>query len=81
MPIALAGTTGFVINGMGVDGIPGPHLGYVYIPAFLGIISMSVLTAPLGAKLAHSLPVAKLKKIFAVLLLVVGTKMLWSAFM
>ncbi len=81
LPIALSGTTGFVISGWSVQGIPGPHVGYVYIPAFLGIISMSVLTAPLGAKLAHSLPVDKLKKIFAILLFGVGTKMLWSAFM
>ncbi len=80
LPIALAGTAGFVINGLGVEGIPGPHVGYVYIPAFLGIICMSVLTAPLGAKLAHSLPVAKLKKIFAILLFVVATRMLISAF-
>lgn len=79
LPIALAGTAGFVVNGLGVEGIPGPHFGYVYIPAFLGIISMSVLTAPLGAKLAHSLPVTKLKKIFAILLFVVGTRMLVSA--
>ncbi|MCJ2165825.1 MULTISPECIES: sulfite exporter TauE/SafE family protein [unclassified Pseudodesulfovibrio] len=79
LPIALAGTAGYVINGWGVEGIPGPHVGYVYLPAFLGIICMSVVTAPLGAKLAHSLPVDKLKKIFAVLLLIVGTKMLWSA--
>lgn len=81
LPIALAGTSGFIINGLGVEGIPGPHVGYVYIPAFLGIIATSMLTAPFGAKMAHSLPVDKLKKIFAVLLYVVGTKMLWSAFM
>jgi len=81
LPIALAGTTGFVVNGWNVVGIPGPHVGYVYIPAFLGIIATSMLTAPFGAKLAHSLPVAKLKKIFAILLYIVGTKMLWSAFM
>ncbi|CCH50059.1 sulfite exporter TauE/SafE family protein [Pseudodesulfovibrio piezophilus] len=81
LPIALVGTTGFIINGLGVEGIPGPHVGYIYIPAFLGIISTSILTAPLGAKLAHSLPVDKLKRIFALLLYVVGTKMLWSAFM
>lgn len=81
LPIALSGTAGFIVNGMGVEGIPGPHVGYVYLPAFFGIIATSMLTAPLGAKLAHSLPVAKLKRIFAVLLLVVGTKMLWSAFM
>lgn len=78
LPIALAGTTGFVVNGWGVEGIPGPHVGYIYIPAFLGIICMSVLTAPFGAKLAHSLPVDKLKRIFAILLYLVGTRMLWN---
>lgn len=81
LPIALSGTAGYVINGMGVEGIPGPHIGYVYLPAFFGIIATSMLTAPFGAKLAHSLPVDKLKRIFAILLYVVGTKMLWSAFM
>ena len=81
LPIALSGTAGYVINGLGIEGVPGPHIGYVYIPAFLGIIVMSVLTAPLGAKLAHSLPVDKLKRIFAILLYIVGTKMLWSALM
>ena len=81
LPIALAGTAGYVVNGWNVAGIPGPHIGYVYIPALLGIIVVSVLTAPLGAKLAHTLPVAKLKKIFAVLLFIVGTRMLWTTFM
>ncbi|BCS90120.1 sulfite exporter TauE/SafE family protein [Pseudodesulfovibrio sediminis] len=81
LPIALSGTAGYLINGLGIEGIPGPHIGYIYLPAFFGIIATSMLTAPFGAKLAHSLPVEKLKKIFAILLIVVGTKMLWSAFM
>ena len=81
LPIALAGTAGFVINGFSIEGIPGPNFGYVYIPAFLGIIAMSVVTAPLGAKLAHSLPVDKLKRIFAILLYIVGARMVWSALM
>ncbi len=80
LPIALSGTAGFVINGLGVEGIPGPHVGYIYLTAFLGIIATSMLTAPFGAKLAHSLPVDKLKRIFAILLYVVGSRMLWSAF-
>jgi uncharacterized membrane protein YfcA len=54
-------------------------VGYVYLPALFGIAAASVLTAPLGVKLAHSLPVDKLKRIFALLLLVVATKMLVSA--
>jgi uncharacterized membrane protein YfcA len=42
----------------------------------LGIVVTSVLTAPLGVRLAHSLPVDRLKRVFAILLLVVGTRML-----
>jgi len=53
-------------------------LGFVYLPALLGISAASVATAPLGAKLAHSLPIDKLKKIFTLLLLAMGTKMLLS---
>ena len=40
------------------------------------IVATSVLTAPIGVRLAHSLPIDKLKRIFAVLLYVVGGKML-----
>lgn len=78
LPIAIAGTIGYVFNGWGVPNLPEYSIGYVYTPALLGIAAISVLTAPLGVKLAHSLPVDKLKKIFAVLLMVVGTKMLLS---
>ena len=55
-------------------------VGYVYLPALAGLIVTSVLTAPLGVKLAHSLPVGRLKRIFAVLLYLVGTRMLVSLF-
>lgn len=79
-PIALAGTIGYVATGFSDPVTPAYSLGYVYLPALLGIISASWFTAPLGAKLAHSLPVAKLTRIFAVLLLVVATKMLLSLF-
>jgi uncharacterized protein len=78
-PIAIAGTVGYILNGLGNADLPRLSLGYVYIPALLGIVCISVLTAPLGARLAHSLPVDRLKKIFALLLYVVATRMLWSA--
>ncbi|MEZ0575569.1 sulfite exporter TauE/SafE family protein [Halodesulfovibrio aestuarii] len=80
LPIALAGTLGYVVSGFSDPVTPAYSLGYVYIPALLGIICASWFTAPLGAKLAHALPVAKLSKIFAVLLFVVATKMLLSLF-
>lgn len=79
-PIAIAGTVGYITNGLSAQGIPEPSLGFVYLPALGGIVMASVLTAPLGVKLAHSLPVDKLKKVFAFLLLIVGTRMLLKMF-
>ncbi|WP_461208395.1 sulfite exporter TauE/SafE family protein [Desulfocurvus sp. DL9XJH121] len=79
-PIALAGSFGYVVNGTGVEGRPEWSLGFVYLPALIGIVVTSVFTAPIGVRLAHSLPVPRLKKAFAVLLLVVATKMLFGLF-
>jgi uncharacterized protein len=75
-PIALAGAVGYVANGLGVMALPTYSLGFVYLPALLGISAVSIFTAPFGARLAHSLPVPLLKKFFAFLLVVMGTKML-----
>jgi uncharacterized membrane protein YfcA len=76
LPIAVAGTLGYIFNGWGLSSLPAYSVGYINLPALAGIACVSVLTAPLGVRLAHSLPVDKLKRIFAVLLYVVGTKML-----
>ncbi|MDR3630666.1 MAG: sulfite exporter TauE/SafE family protein [Desulfocapsaceae bacterium] len=77
-PIAIAGAVGYAVNNPGAASMPPYSLGYVYLPAMLFIVCFSVLTAPLGAKLAHALPVDKLKRIFALFLYVVATKMLWN---
>lgn len=79
-PIAVAGAAGYALNGLSAAGLPGYSLGYVYLPALAGIIGASVLTAPIGVRMAHSLPVDKLKRLFAGLLLVVATRMLISLF-
>jgi uncharacterized membrane protein YfcA len=76
LPIAVAGTAGYITGGWGHGLLPPLSLGFVYLPAFLGIVAASVLTAPLGAKLAHSLPVDRLKRVFAFLLMIVATRML-----
>lgn len=75
-PIALAGAAGYAANGLAVGALPPWSLGFLYLPALAGVSLASVITAPLGARLAHSLPVAKLKKSFALLLIVMGTKLL-----
>jgi uncharacterized protein len=80
LPIAIAGAAGYWINGLSANlpGLAEGYAGFLYLPALVGVSAVSILTAPLGAKLAHSLPVNKLKKIFATLLLIIATRMLWS---
>ena len=53
-------------------------LGYLWLPALLALACCSVLTAPLGARAAHRLPVAQLKRIFATLLFGLAAYMLWK---
>jgi uncharacterized membrane protein YfcA len=77
-PIALANTVGYVVSGASLPDLPPHSLGYVWLPALAVIASCSVFTAPLGAKLAHRLPVAKLKKVFALILYVLAGYMLWK---
>ena len=81
-PIAVAGAAGYYVNGLSapLPGLAEGYAGFIYLPALLGVAATSILTAPLGAKLAHSLPVSKLKKIFACLLIIMGSKMLWGMF-
>ncbi|MDR3390246.1 MAG: sulfite exporter TauE/SafE family protein [Sulfuriferula sp.] len=74
-PIAIAGTLGYVSAGWHNAALPDYSAGYVYLPAFATIASTSILTAPLGARVAHRLPVAVLKRIFAILLYALGIKM------
>ena len=74
-PIAAAGAAGYIVNGWGVANLPSGSLGFVYLPALAGVAVASVCTAPLGAWLAHRLPVKPLKRGFAVFLLAVAAKM------
>jgi len=77
-PIAVAGALGYIYNGFSVPGLPPHSLGYVYLPALIGIVGASMLTAPLGVRLAHALPVSRLKRGFAMLLFVMGIRMLYK---
>ena len=76
MPIAIAGALGFLLNGLDEAAVPQYSVGYIYLPALVGISITSIIFAQVGARLAHRLPAATLKKIFAGLLVVVGIKLL-----
>ena len=75
--IAIPAVIGFIWSGWSADLRPPYSIGYVSIPAAVLIFSVSVFTAPLGAKLAHSLNPANLKKAFALFLFITSLRMLW----
>jgi uncharacterized membrane protein YfcA len=75
-PIALAGTVGYLLNGLQASGLPPYSLGFIYLPALVGIALTSSFTASYGVHLAHRLPVATLKRSFALFIVLVATKML-----
>ncbi len=77
-PIAAAGVVGYIAGGWGLADLPGPHLGFVYLPAFIGVVVSTVFMAPVGAKLAHRLPVKQLKRAFGLMLALLASKMLWN---
>ena len=76
LPIAIAGAAGFLVTGWGHEGLPAWSSGYLYWPAFAGIVAASSLTAPIGAWIAHTLPTAVLKRIFALFLAGLGLWMI-----
>ena len=75
LPIAVAGAAGFLVAGWGNAALPQYSSGYLYWPAVAGIVVTSFLMAPVGAALAHRLPVKSLRKIFAALLVVIGIQL------
>jgi uncharacterized membrane protein YfcA len=78
LPIAFAGTLGYAVQGLRAAGLPALSLGYVYLPALILVVATSMLAAPLGARVAHRLPVKRLRVIFALLLYALAVRMLMS---
>lgn len=77
-PIALFGSLGYVYSGWGQNDSIEYAVGFIYLPALLGIVIFSSLTAPLGAKLAHHMQEKRLKQIFAVFLIFTSAQIIYS---
>jgi uncharacterized membrane protein YfcA len=67
-PIAVAGSIGYLVAGWSLPDMPAGALGYLYWPGFLVLSAASMMTAPVGARLAHRMDVAPLKRVFAFVL-------------
>jgi len=78
--IALPGALGFMWSGWGTPGLPALSLGYVSLLGLAVITPTGMLTAPLGARLAHTVPPRALRRFFALFLGIMATRMLWGAF-
>lgn len=76
-PIALANAVGYIVSGSHLADLPPYSLGYIWLPGLAVIASCSVFTAPLGASAAHKLPVKRLKRVFASILYLLATYMLY----
>jgi hypothetical protein len=72
LPIAASGALGYCLFGLDETSLPAFSSGFIYWPAWAGIVVVSLFTAPLGASLAHYLPVASLKRIFAGILIIMA---------
>lgn len=71
-PIAVAATVVNIASGWQLTSVSDWRLGYIYLPAFLGMVLMSTPCAKVGVLLAKSLPDKRLKQSFAVFLLFIG---------
>lgn len=77
-PLAVAASIGYVIAGLQAGPLPKYSLGFIYLPALALVVLPSVLTAPLGARVSHRLPVKQLRMIFALTLYLIAGRMIWS---
>lgn len=78
LPIALAGTLGYLFNGWSETAGQAEMWGFIHVPAFLAIVIASIPAAAAGARLAQRIPDTQLKRIFAVVCVILSLKMIYS---
>ena len=77
-PIALSGVLWYLVSFYNTTGLPAHTIAYIYWPAVIGVVMTSALFAPIGARAAQVWPVAKIKRIFAGVLFLLGLHMLYT---
>lgn len=78
--IAAPSALGFAVLGWAEPGLPPFSAGYVNLPGFVVLSALTVITAPLGARLAHRLDQLMLRRLFAAFLALTALNLLREAF-
>jgi uncharacterized membrane protein YfcA len=77
--ISLPATAGYMVTGWGDPRLPAGSVGYVSLVGFAVIAPTTVLTAPIGARIAHGLSQERLGMFFGIFLLVVSLRLFYRA--
>ena len=78
--ISLPATIGFIAAGWNDVRVPPGSFGYVSLIGFALIAPATVLTAPIGAKIAHSFSEKKLSILFGAFLVIAASRLFYGAF-
>jgi len=73
---SIGGVTGYILNGLGVPGLPAYSIGYVNLPSWFLLAAPSIGMVQIGATTAHKLPAKQLRYIFIALMFYMGLNML-----
>lgn len=76
--IAIPGAIGYILAGIGREGLPPDALGFVSVAAFAFTIPTSLLTTRFGVALAHRLSRRSLERAFGLFLLAVVLRFLYA---
>ncbi|MGK0367640.1 MAG: putative membrane protein YfcA, partial [Thermoproteota archaeon] len=80
IPIAIFGAGTYMFKGLNNPLLPEYSLGYIYLPAFFGIITTSSIFSKMGTKLSQKIPQDKLYRYFALFILIMLLKTYYSLF-
>ncbi len=78
--IAIPGTIGYVIAGWSSANLPYGSIGFVNVIAFIALVPLTALFAPIGARIAHTIPPNMLRYAFAIFLFATSARMFWDLF-
>jgi len=73
---SIGGIISYVVNGLGVSGLPEYSVGYVNLLQWICLAGTSVPMAQIGVKVAHKLPAKQLKYVFIAVMFYMGLKMI-----